>query len=77
MLNADGLRMHLASKRHKKQQGRLEYAGEDTIVYAEDLQEDSSGGQSYPSPKGHHLIPLGLRSVSYRTSSSAHDGLTG
>ena len=42
--------MHLASKRHKKQQGRLEDPKEDTIVYAEDLQEDSSGGCPGPCP---------------------------
>ena len=43
ILNAEGLRMHLASKRHEKLQGRLKDSEEDTIVYAEDLQEDSSG----------------------------------
>lgn len=43
MLNAEGLRMHLKSKRHMKQQKRLEDPEQDTIVYAEDLQEDSSG----------------------------------
>ncbi len=50
ILNAEGLRMHLASKRHKKQQSRLEDPKEDTIVYAEDLQEDSSGGGLRPAP---------------------------
>ncbi len=43
ILNAEGLKMHLGSKRHKKQQKRLEDVEQDTIVYAEDLQEDSSG----------------------------------
>ena len=43
ILNAEGLRMHLKSKRHMKQQKRLEDPEQDTIVYAEDLQEDSSG----------------------------------
>ena len=43
ILNAEGLKMHLGSKRHKKQQKRLEDIEQDTIVYAEDLQEDSSG----------------------------------
>ena len=43
LLNAEGLKMHLGSKRHKKQQKRLEDSEQDTIVYAEDLQEDSSG----------------------------------
>lgn len=44
ILNAEGLRMHLKSKRHMKQQKTLEDPEQDTIVYAEDLQEDSSGG---------------------------------
>ena len=35
--------MHLKSKQHMKQQKRLEDPEQDTIVYAEDLQEDSSG----------------------------------
>ena len=35
--------MHLKSKRHIKQQKTLEDPEQDTIVYAEDLQEDSSG----------------------------------
>ena len=43
ILNAEGLRMHLKSKQHTKQQKRLEDPEQDTIVYAEDLQEDSSG----------------------------------
>ncbi|CAL5229681.1 g13049 [Coccomyxa viridis] len=47
ILNAEGLRMHLASRRHKKQQSRLEDAKEDTIVYAEDLQEDSSDAETH------------------------------
>ena len=50
ILNAEGLQMHLASKRHKKQQSRLENSQEDTIMYAEDLQEDSSGDLPYPLP---------------------------
>ena len=50
ILNAEGLQMHLASKRHKKQQSRLENSKEDTIVYAEDLQEDSSGKYPHPLP---------------------------
>ena len=51
MLNAEGLRLHLTSKRHKQQQGRLKDPEQDTIVYAEDLQEDSSGELHCPCPR--------------------------
>ena len=57
ILNAEGLKMHLKSKRHTKQQKRLEDQEQDTIVYAEDLQENSSGGC--------HDAPANLRQKTY------------
>jgi hypothetical protein len=49
ILNAEGLKSHLSSKRHQKQTKKLKNPAQDMLVYAQDLQEDSSGTQHQPS----------------------------
>lgn len=49
ILNAEGLQSHIGSKRHQKLTKKLEDPAQDTIVYAQDLQEDSSGMRHQPS----------------------------